>query len=1170
MSHSIQVYHLQPLLPTQQKLPRQQNHFRNGLRLLGQCLVGQYQWFALAFLLLLLSTVAAIFVWRPVAYLLDYLLAHQPDFLAQLAQPTLISPLFTTSLGLLIIIVLLALLHSLTNTGAELVLANCGQRLGYQLRMTLFSHLQEISNNSQENNSQENNSQDTKEINEFLSGAARDVVAVENFVTSLLPASLRHGFLIIGALLFLMLISLEMAFLSSIGLLLLALFYQHFAHQLTPAVPTKEGQEHDLATITQELLLPVRLVQPYSNESYTQHRFAEYNQRTLMLARQAAAQRAQFIWRSKAIEFFVMVLLAGLGIWLVNQASLTVGLLLISILLIQRLFKPLRQLIQAWNKLDPLYASLAGIGALLDPNFTIPEQASPERIQPVHGLLTAPATRPHSTPFRPPMAAQKTPPALNQPSQTLQNVQISLNPGEMLAIVCPPASSSRIITELLANLQVTRRGQILIGHGNPPASTQPPLLTELDVMLQEPLLFDGSVTENIAYGCPMATQSEIMAAAKQANAHAFIENLPSGYATLLSEPDATLTPAARYCLAMARAWLRKAPILVLEPPLTDWGDDHALVAAALATLMQGKTILLIVHDQTQIEQANQVIVLQDDKITEIRTNEIRTNKIRTNEIRTNEKPLVATNADLPLNNAPLSVEIAETTDELQAINEALALIDSPQLLKQFPSITTALDPEAMRLCLQTALIGPLRSRAYTITRCTIRKASYQTSEGCMLAYAIEVREHATGQTWSSLLLARLFATPYSAKDYLQQLLPLADQITESLESAAFVKPFAPLPELNMVVQLFPLDRHLPTLVTLTNPDQMIDLFQTILPEAQNRRFLINECVIHVTDYAQQNYCRLRYQIDGDLANTRKSGRQVLYGKVTAHGRGKLTGPILAALRQRMQANNMTYRFQLPHFVVYEPALQLVLVEPIRGLPQLPQLLTTHLQRLANEQPMLPAQPGVLTWEKALDASARIATALHTAKIALGEPRLLATELASLQAEIAHVRLLSPALASRLTIGLSTIMDFAATTTALPLSFSYGNFTPNQPLFDQTACGLMDFDYICQAEPALDLGQFQAGLRLIVWDAAPNSADKTVHERNQRLADQFCTQFLHTYTVELGYSLQNIEQLHRRVQLYELLSLLHRVLQSWQTFETERLAGLVNFLEERLDGLDRRQ
>jgi aminoglycoside phosphotransferase (APT) family kinase protein len=134
---------------------------------------------------------------------------------------------------------------------------------------------------------------------------------------------------------------------------------------------------------------------------------------------------------------------------------------------------------------------------------------------------------------------------------------------------------------------------------------------------------------------------------------------------------------------------------------------------------------------------------------------------------------------------------------------------------------------------------------------------------------------------------------------------------------------------------------------------------------------------------------------------------------------------------------------------------------------------------------------------------------------------------------------------------------------LPLCFSHGDFTHTQLLFDGAISGLVDFDTVCQAEPALDLGQFQAYLRLAVRKIEGSSSSAT-----NGLAEDLCSQFFHTYTVAAGYDKPgskdlSLYYLHRRTQVYEIVSLLRVALHSWQKLKESRLEQVLPLVEERI-------
>jgi thiamine kinase-like enzyme len=312
----------------------------------------------------------------------------------------------------------------------------------------------------------------------------------------------------------------------------------------------------------------------------------------------------------------------------------------------------------------------------------------------------------------------------------------------------------------------------------------------------------------------------------------------------------------------------------------------------------------------------------------------------------------------------------------------------------------------------------------------------------------------------------------------------------------------------------------------------------------------------------------------------------MYGKLAVDGRGELVERVLATLHKQISSTDNGHHFNFPRCFGYQPDLHLVLLEAIPGRPQITDLLKAQINgedisRSAEAAMPALSESGRLTMEEALAASARVAATLHTSAIALGPPRTLNDELAALQEQLYPVWPLSPALAIQLQDALKRIREHGEDTEPLPLCFSHGDFTYTQLLFDGTTAGLVDFDTVCQAEPALDLGQFQAYLRQAILKSQRKNADRTgnggpteseadieVHTAtpSPSYADLLCTQFFNTYLTTAGYSSERTEQLRKRVQIYELISLLRMALHSWQKLKESRLAHVITLLEERIECL----
>jgi aminoglycoside phosphotransferase (APT) family kinase protein len=187
----------------------------------------------------------------------------------------------------------------------------------------------------------------------------------------------------------------------------------------------------------------------------------------------------------------------------------------------------------------------------------------------------------------------------------------------------------------------------------------------------------------------------------------------------------------------------------------------------------------------------------------------------------------------------------------------------------------------------------------------------------------------------------------------------------------------------------------------------------------------------------------------------------------------------------------------------------------------------------------------------------MAADLHGAAVDLGPPRTLDDEVHALRAAVAAVHRVSPALAARCGGWLRRIASLAEASTPMTLRLGHGDFTPSQAIFDETGVGLVDFDTMCQAEPALDLGQFLAYIRVVVATegrvAAPPAA--------AAIAEPLCTRFLDTYVARSQIPV-DVRQLRARVAVYELASLVRIALHSWYQFKAARVANVVAVLDDR--------
>jgi subfamily B ATP-binding cassette protein MsbA len=199
----------------------------------------------------------------------------------------------------------------------------------------------------------------------------------------------------------------------------------------------------------------------------------------------------------------------------------------------------------------------------------------------------------------------------------LREVSFSIAPGEVVGIVGPTGSGKSTVLSLLPRFYDPALGRILIDDIDIADYKVSALRSQIGFVLQDSVLFHGTVRENIAYGRPEATDGEIVAAAKIANAHDFISRMPLGYESVVGERGETLSGGQRQRIAIARAVIRNSPILVLDEPTAalDAESEH-LVIDALRRLMKGRTVIMIAHRLSTLVDADKIIVLKDGVVVE--------------------------------------------------------------------------------------------------------------------------------------------------------------------------------------------------------------------------------------------------------------------------------------------------------------------------------------------------------------------------------------------------------------------------------------------------------------------------------------------------------------------------------------------------------------------------
>src|SRR5262245_37997447 len=200
---------------------------------------------------------------------------------------------------------------------------------------------------------------------------------------------------------------------------------------------------------------------------------------------------------------------------------------------------------------------------------------------------------------------------------TLKDISFDAEAGKVIAVVGPTGAGKTTLVSLIPRFYDRQQGRILIDGVDIQTLTLRSLRQQISIVLQEPLLFSGTIAENIRYGRLEASPEEIMEAARAANAHDFILRLPKAYETELGERGVQLSGGERQRIAVARAFLKDAPILILDEPTSSIDSKtEAVILDALDRLMVGRTTFLIAHRLSTIRRADQILVLDQGRLVE--------------------------------------------------------------------------------------------------------------------------------------------------------------------------------------------------------------------------------------------------------------------------------------------------------------------------------------------------------------------------------------------------------------------------------------------------------------------------------------------------------------------------------------------------------------------------
>ncbi len=384
---------------------------------------------------------------------------------------------------------------------------------------------------------------------------------------------------------------------------LMLFLYVTFRQKIRESAKLAREQEGEMTNLTLETLSAIREVKAFGREAQQQAEFEAHGRDRIGSALQSIRWEASF---SPVVDFVQAASTAAViwyGVSQVLVGQFTIGELLIFMAYLRDIYRPLRHFSKITADLQKAAVSGERLATVLDADVGIRDLPDAVPLDRVKGRVEF-----QNVSFAYPSAPD---------NSILAGVSLSADPGQVVALVGATGAGKSTIASLLLRFYDVTGGRVLLDGVDLRQVRLEDLRRQLAIVPQESVLFVRSIRDNIAYGRPDATDAEIVAAAKAANADEFIRRLSKGYDTVVGERGSTLSGGQRQRIAIARALLRDAPILILDEPTAALdAESEGLVMGALERLMRGRTTFIIAHRLSTVRDADRIVVLEHGRVVE--------------------------------------------------------------------------------------------------------------------------------------------------------------------------------------------------------------------------------------------------------------------------------------------------------------------------------------------------------------------------------------------------------------------------------------------------------------------------------------------------------------------------------------------------------------------------
>ena len=562
-------------------------------RLIEELLRPYRGWLAIILLATAMETAMGLAAPWPLKIVLDNVIGgdQPPGWLRQIASWLPGDGVMQTAAFAAISTVIIAAVGALASYLDNYYTESVGQWVANDLRVRVYDHLEHLPLAYY----------DTHQTGTLLSTITDDIATIQGFASSATLGIVVDLLTIAGMLGLMFWLNWDFALIAVGVAPFLLLFVVRFRKAVKKATREVRRRESDMVGVVQQGLESIRVVNAFGRQELEEEHLQDASRAAVQAALKARGVKSLLSPVVAVTVSFCTAFVLWRGASLVLASAMTAGSLTVFLSYLHKFFKPVQDLAKMTGTIAQAAVGVERVRGILDIDMSIPERPDAREPGRLEGAIEF----------------DRVAFAYDPASPVLKSVTFSIRAGQFVGIVGTTGSGKSTVVSLIPRFYDPTAGRVLIDGVDIRDYKLQGMRDQIGFVLQDTVLFRGTVRENIAYGRPDAAEKEIVEAARLANAHEFIARMPDGYDTQVGERGLTLSGGQRQRIGIARAVIRNSSILILDEPTAALdSESEKVVIEALERVMKGRTVITIAHRLSTIRDADKIVVLKDGLVAE--------------------------------------------------------------------------------------------------------------------------------------------------------------------------------------------------------------------------------------------------------------------------------------------------------------------------------------------------------------------------------------------------------------------------------------------------------------------------------------------------------------------------------------------------------------------------